>query len=153
MITLFLSSLLASADVTPHVDADTFCLAENLYHEARGEEEAGMLAVNAVVLNRAFRDNVDICDVVFEEFQFSWTLDENLTLDLSSDAWKQSLAMAEFSLNYHFEYDYSNRAYYYYNPNVVTPDWSESMRVTARIGNHVFLTDQEDEVGLEMAGL
>ncbi len=52
------------------LDGDTLpaveCLALNIYHEARGEPEAGRLAVGHVVVNRALdgRFPKDVCQVV-----------------------------------------------------------------------------------------
>lgn len=50
------------------------CLAETIYHEARGEPIAGQRAVGNVVLNRVqsnkFPDT--ICKVVYQPKQFSW---------------------------------------------------------------------------------
>ena len=51
------------------------CLARNIYHEARGESEAGWMAVAWTTLNRTrderFPDTV--CKVVAQPHQFSWT--------------------------------------------------------------------------------
>ncbi len=50
------------------------CLADNLYHEARGESLAGIKAVASVVLNRVAskRWPNSICKVVYQRKQFSW---------------------------------------------------------------------------------
>ena len=42
------------------------CLAKNIYHEARGEENIGKIAVSNVVINRVNSKNFpnDICSVV-----------------------------------------------------------------------------------------
>ena len=50
------------------------CLADNLYHEARGESLAGIKAVASVVLNRVAskRWPNSICKVVYQKKQFSW---------------------------------------------------------------------------------
>lgn len=50
------------------------CLAKNAYHEAFGEGHIGMLLVTQVVFNRASKQNKNYCEVVYEPFQFSWTL-------------------------------------------------------------------------------
>ncbi|HEX6319959.1 MAG TPA: cell wall hydrolase, partial [Burkholderiales bacterium] len=49
------------------------CLSLNIYHEARGEPDAGQVAVAYVTLNRARVKNMSVCDVVVEPHQFSWT--------------------------------------------------------------------------------
>lgn len=59
------------------------CLTENVYHEARGEIDEGKLAVALVTLGRtlslgAEKFPKDVCGVVYQARQFSWTADENL---------------------------------------------------------------------------
>ena len=51
------------------------CLARNIYHEARGENEAGWMAVAWTTLNRTQdgRFPSTICKVVNQPHQFSWT--------------------------------------------------------------------------------
>ena len=56
LCTLLLSLLSSKAysytNVTDIIDSDTFCMAINMYHEARNQGELGMRAVGHVVLNR-----------------------------------------------------------------------------------------------------
>lgn len=59
------------------------CLTENVYHEARGEIDEGKLAVALITLGRTLSLGVekfpkDVCGVVYQARQFSWTGDENL---------------------------------------------------------------------------
>lgn len=59
------------------------CLTENVYHEARGENVEGKLAVALITLGRTLslgteRFPTDVCGVVYQKKQFSWTADENL---------------------------------------------------------------------------
>ena len=49
-----------------------FWLAMNIYHEARGEQLAGQVAVGHVVLNRAERQGKPVKDIVLAPYQFSW---------------------------------------------------------------------------------
>lgn len=57
--------------ITEHVD----CMAKAIYYEARGEGQRGMVAVGHVIVNRTKSDKYpsDICDVVYQRNQFSWT--------------------------------------------------------------------------------
>lgn len=57
-----------------HESKQIHCLAETIYHEARGESFEGQRAVAAVVLNRTLDDNFPdtICKVVYQRNQFSW---------------------------------------------------------------------------------
>ena len=80
------SGLLTMAGVTmvaltammsmPTVDPQQHeCLAMNIYHEARGERWEGQIAVAHVTMNRVAHDEWpnNVCDVVYQKKQFSWT--------------------------------------------------------------------------------
>lgn len=86
----------AAQVLAPEVNRNLSCLARNVYHEARGEPVAGMVAVAQVVVNRA-RDGRDLCSVIYERAagrcQFSWTCHPGLALR-EHDAYRQSQAVA-----------------------------------------------------------
>jgi spore germination cell wall hydrolase CwlJ-like protein len=69
------------------------CLAKNIYFESRGESTLGKVAVAFVVLNRVKQSEwpSDICRVIFQENQFSWTstdyLNEEIDLEAMTDSW------------------------------------------------------------------
>lgn len=50
------------------------CLAQALYHEARGEPEKGIFAVASVIINRTMEENFpeDICGVIKQPGQFTY---------------------------------------------------------------------------------
>jgi N-acetylmuramoyl-L-alanine amidase len=54
---------------------ETHCLAEAIYHEARGESKLGQQAVALVTLNRTKHSRYpkSICAVVYQKGQYSWT--------------------------------------------------------------------------------
>lgn len=54
------------------------CLAETIYYEAGNQPIKGEVAVGYVVFNRAKRNHVSICDVVYQSGQFFWTSSEAL---------------------------------------------------------------------------
>jgi N-acetylmuramoyl-L-alanine amidase len=54
------------------VSTAMFCLALNIYHEARGEPIMGQYAVAHVTMNRAGQDEDKVCQEVFKPYQFSW---------------------------------------------------------------------------------
>lgn len=58
------------------------CLAENVYHEARGESVEGQLAVALVTLGRTLFPEYpkDVCGVVYQKNQFSWTFDPHILM-------------------------------------------------------------------------
>jgi spore germination cell wall hydrolase CwlJ-like protein len=114
---------------------DTLCLAENMYHEARGEGIVGMLAVSEVVMNRV-ADNrwpSDICGVVHDPYQFSWTIGNVKSIPPNLLPYYIRLAEGFRSLGL------VKGAQFYYAHDQVTPIWASSMKVVAIIGNHTFL--------------
>jgi Cell Wall Hydrolase len=83
---------------------DIHCMAEAVYHEARGESVTGMVAVAAVVLNRSSATGKGVCDVIYERSrvatgilcQFSFTcVPAQHRRIREAVAWERSLAVAE----------------------------------------------------------
>ena len=77
-----------------HAQRDLSCLAETIYHEARGESQAGKIAVANVVLNRVEHSRWPnaICRVVYQRGQFSWTRSKPRITD--KQAWRASIQVA-----------------------------------------------------------
>lgn len=111
--------------------SELHCLAQNIYHEARGEPRRGQLAVALVTLNRVKHANYpnSICKVVFQPNQFSWT---------------KVLGKRKVKIPYKFyllanealtHQDFTFNAIYFHN-TTIKPGWKA--RRIAKIGNHVF---------------
>ena len=49
------------------------CMALNVYHEGRNQTELGQVAIAQVTMERAQQQYKNVCTVVFEPAQFSWT--------------------------------------------------------------------------------
>jgi len=129
------------------------CLTLNIYHEARGDNYAGKLAVADVVMNRVqhteFPDTV--CGVVKEsklnnsgvpkknECQFSWYCDGVDDEPKDDVAWMESEMIAEQVFNYFYFSGISEGATYYHKYNS-KPAWrkQKGMKLIGRIGDHVF---------------
>lgn len=62
----------------PVSDSELSCMTDNIYFEARSEPILGQIEVGKVVLNRVKdpRWKNDVCGVVYEKSQFSWTLEK-----------------------------------------------------------------------------
>ncbi len=108
------------------------CLAEVVYREARGEPHRGQLAVAQTVINRVKSSQFpnDICSVVFQKSQFSWTQG----WDRAWRADHQSVQVARVALmGTHSMMDF--QALYFHN-KTVKPSWKR--KHIATIGNHVF---------------
>ncbi len=116
-------------------------LALNMYHEARGEGPDGMQMVGEVTLNRVehprYPDN--ICDVVYQRRQFSWTHTKRDHTPYDTELWEQSLEIAEGLITGEIEL-FDNGATHFLNPQLVRvmPRWTRSFDNVGRIGNHVF---------------
>ena len=120
---------------------DIKCLTEVLYYEARGEFIKR--TVVDVVLNRVKSKHFpkSICRVVYQPYQFSFTLDKHRTVRSEEQrTWNHLYNMAS-EIYYDNEYtDTSKGALYYYNPRGVkaTPSWVTQKYYLFTEGNHKF---------------
>lgn len=116
------------------------CLAENIYHEARGEGDTGMLAVAFVTVNRKNdgRYGRTICDVVHADKQFSWTVEQNKKIK-DSKAYRRSEFWAKEVLENRGWLDPTNGATHYFNPAKANPKWQNAGFNKLAIGNHKFM--------------
>lgn len=118
------------------------CMALNVYHEARSERIEGQIAVAHVTMNRVkheyFPDT--ICDVVYQNKQFSWTWTVPDHRPKEKAAWKQAQVIAR-DVMIGNTVDPSEGATFYH-ANYVNPFWAKdvSMKVSKIIGLHVFYT-------------
>lgn len=114
-------------------------LAEMAYHEARGEDDRGVLAVMFVAMNRLRHSSYPntLREVIYQPYQFSYTQDGSLDKgyaepgqrrrmlylahEVISGAWDSVVGRAD---HYHAEY--------------VNPNWGYPLYVT--IGKHHFYT-------------
>lgn len=114
------------------------CLTLNVYHESRGEPEAGQRAVAYVTVNRAVSQKKDICAVVYEKSQFSWTMQNVKKADRTSEAWKRAADIAKFTIeNYGRPMPLLKVAHYFHNDSV-RPSWAKTRKLVATIGRHHF---------------
>lgn len=126
---------------------DIQCLAENIYHEARGEPLKGQYAVAEVTMNRLASPHFPdaLCDVVYDTrldklrrrltAHFSWTALQ-ITRKPSGPAWDQAVAVA--TTVYDGKYTRVMPNALFYHATYVKPYWAKKERVVAKIGNHVF---------------
>jgi N-acetylmuramoyl-L-alanine amidase len=138
--TVCVASIVSTTAVAEECD-EVEVLALNMYHEARGEGHDGMQMVGEVTLNRmyhtAYPDN--ICDVVYQRRQFSWTHMKRDHTPHDQKLWELSLELAEALLNGEIEY-FDNGATHFLNPRLVTtmPRWTRVYDVVGQVGNHRF---------------
>lgn len=126
----------------------TYCLAEAIYYEARGEPTLGQLAVANVILNRVASKQYPntVCGVVRQnqhmplKCQFTYACNGRPENPTRGAQWnkakrvanqamsgKRSFLAVKGATNYHADY--------------VDPGWSKTMKVVKKIGRHIFYID------------
>lgn len=134
--------------------AEILCLAQAIYHEARGEPDSGQWAVASVILNRvesrSYPDTV--CGVVFQNAhlfnrcQFSFACNgrpvdwrEGNLIDRES--WVQSNIMALIAYRKFLDgqrHEEGLTTAMHFHTRSVSPSWASAYTQVAAIGNHVF---------------
>ena len=141
MIKAILPALIGLCLITTQALADDQleCLAKNIYHEARGEELLGQLAVGLVTLQRVESSKYpdSICEVVYQPGAFSWTKEDKLikNKDILDDMRK----VANIVKDLYPDYDWS--ADHYHNLTV-NPSWASKLQFVCQIGNHKFYKEK-----------
>lgn len=118
-------------------ERDLNCLAEAIYHEARGESSRGQAAVAEVILNRVESRQFpsSVCGVVNQPSQFSYTIGGRKAIGNKAaylrarDIARNALAGAPRVL--------TGGATYFHTPSV-SPSWSRRFQRTVQIGRHIF---------------
>lgn len=123
-------------------DAQWQCLAQAVYHEARGESVRGQFAVAEVILNRVDSPAYprSVCSVVHQGggggCQFSYTCDGKPDATADRGAWLQAGKIARLML------DGAPRALTqgatHFHTVGVRPSWANRFARTAAIGAHLF---------------
>ncbi len=130
--------------------SEKLCLTQAIYHEARGEGEAGQWAVANLIINRAMSHKFPktLCGVVFQNAdqgfhhcQFTFACDGRSDMGTERAAWNRAAKMATVAFNEFQQGDtpgvVPNSALYYHTTSV-NPGWSNKFRRVAAIGAHVF---------------
>jgi spore germination cell wall hydrolase CwlJ-like protein len=121
-------------------DEDKICLAKNIYFEARGESQVGQAAVAWVTLNRVLASEfpTDICAVVWQSSQFSWTHDGKSDRPKDPVAWATAQAIAAEVIDaYGVDRDPTEGATYFHADSV-RPGWSRKFNRVVQIDGHIF---------------
>jgi hypothetical protein len=121
------------------------CLALNIYFEARGEPEAGQLAVSHVVMNRvaSARFPSTVCDVIQQggalrrdRCQFSWWCDGRSDKPRNRRLWEKS---AELALKVYWgRTEDPTMGALWYHADYVKPAWRKEFKRGPKIGRHIF---------------
>jgi len=109
-------------------------LSLNVYHEARGEDQLGQIAVAHVTLNRKEVTGTTIKEVVLAQYQFSWT---HQLQDYTPSDIKAFLLAVDSALTAAGGYDFTQGATFYHS-KAVDPKWAKDMVLVDEIGKHIF---------------
>ncbi len=135
-----LSTTTALAQDDSYLPGAIDCLVQNVFHEARGEPLSGQRMVMDVVLNRVedprWPDN--ICEVVYQAGQFSWTSD--LTVSDQKVYYTENSTYRQIKqrvINWLHNPEISTLANHYatLSTNVA---WMDKMELVSQVGNHKF---------------
>lgn len=134
-----------------------YCMALNIYFEARNDHTAGQAAVGDVVLNRVMHKDYpnSICAVIKQgptskwwkekgkevplrdRCQFSWYCDGRSDEPKKGDSWQKAydIALGLVVLN---RYRGITEGATHYHATYVNPSWSKNLFLVGRIGEHIF---------------
>ena len=128
--------------LSPSIEQQINCLAQNIYYEAATESFEGKLAVAQVTLNRveSGRFEKTVCRTVYQKTnrtcQFSWVCErKNRVMRYDSHEFISSKEAAFRVLVAGYRIKKLNDALYYH-ANYVNPRWNK--KVLAKIGKHIF---------------
>lgn len=118
------------------------CLALAIYYEARNQPLDGQIAVAEVILNRVdssrYPDNV--CDVVWQRKQFSFTHDGRKEQP-SHEIWFDIHVLAENILDNPEQYVLGHGATHYHAV-YVDPYWASELQLVGQVGDHIFYVEE-----------
>lgn len=127
-----------------------YCLAQNIYFEARGSSFADQIAVADVVINRT-KDNRypnTICKVVKQarlwkgnpirnQCQYSWFCDGESDKPTDKQAWINAQYIA-YKMLEHNEFLGITEGATHYHATYVHPYWVKDFQLIGQIGSHIF---------------
>lgn len=137
------------------------CLAQNMYHEARGQVDEGIEAVGLVTINRMRSSKFPstICGVVYQaqykpvekggklvplinKCHFSWYCDGKSDKILNKKMWEKVYDQAvHLYLKQNTIKDITHGATYYH-ATYVHPYWAVSFKKTVKIQDHIFYAEK-----------
>ncbi len=127
------------------VNQELECLALTIYFEARGEPDAGKLAVGHVVMNRTLHPLFprEVCQVVQQggekslyRCQFTWWCDGRSDQPREFRAWEKSKTLAR--LIYWDNSRDPTAGALWYHADYVQPRWRRDFTLGPKIGRHLF---------------
>lgn len=144
--------------VRPDSDEEVYCLALNIYHEARGSTFADQVAVTDVVLNRVYdhRYPNTVCEVVHQakisqwhlentgrrvpvrnQCQFSWHCNGRPDEPNDHRAWRDAQYLA-YNMYYYDYFRGITEGATHYHATHVSPFWAPTLQRIGQIGSHIY---------------
>jgi len=137
---------------------ESYCLAQNIYHEARNQPTAGQLAVASVTINRVNDDRFPntICGVVYEgpsrpswkdptvmipirnRCQFSWYCDGKSDVPKNKELFQDILVLTNSIVDGSIKILDITEGATHYHADYVRPAWAETKTKTVEIEDHIF---------------
>lgn len=133
-----------------HANVERECLAQAIYHEARGESANGQMAVANIIVNRArsgkFPDS--LCGVIYQNAnkgryrcQFTFACDGRDDTPGERRAWSRSVDLAqevyaEFATGE--DIGMLPGSALYYHTQAVHPSWANTFSRVATVDSHIF---------------
>jgi spore germination cell wall hydrolase CwlJ-like protein len=171
---LILSSMMsltpiATADTVPtkqqFITDEAFCLAQNVYFEARNQPLAGQMAVISVTVNRVndSRFPNTICQVVYEgphrpswkdpeilfpvrhRCQFSWYCDGLSDRIHDMETFEQIFTLTMGVVDGSYTIRDITEGATHYHADYVTPAWAKTKTKTIEIEDHIFYRWEQTE--------
>ena len=134
----------SNADPIKHSHSELECLTMNIYHESKGEDFKGKMAVAHTTLNRVKSDLFPdtICKVVHQckkknVCQFSWVNNGDSKIYKDDVEWGNSVIAAIYTLHESSE-DFTNGALFFHANYIDKPSWAKEMEITLKHGGHTF---------------
>jgi spore germination cell wall hydrolase CwlJ-like protein len=133
------------APTQARIEDELFCMAQNIYFEARSEPTAGRRAVAHVVMNRVASPHFPstVCEVVRQggesrryKCQFSWWCDGQSDDIKNEKAWHDAERLASF-VYWGLSKDMTSGALWYH-ADYVKPQWHSAFNKGPQIGRHIF---------------
>lgn len=118
------------------------CLANVIWHEARGESQQGQLSVALVVLNRATKRNKSICEVMKELKQFSWYAKHPDIVPLSIMDKQLALAYDTYTAYMNGKHEDHTKGATHFSGKHVRNRWTRVYRKTLTEGKHSFYKER-----------
>jgi hypothetical protein len=131
-----------------YTDDEYFCMVQNVYFEAGVEGTQGRLAVAMVTLERVKdpRYPNNICDVVYENKQFSWYWDGKPDRPQNMKAYEEIRMLVGAILDADAAFVDPTYDSTHYHANYVKPYWKDYMVYKATVETHIFYREEPEKI-------